>query len=144
MSINTLFVLATHRGVVPDAVPAGDHQRSAGETGATTTSSARTGLRQTDLGNKGKQWHAWFNASKLGGEAEGLDFAPYPGELGSASLKCQQRRPGLAGSSTRTMLISENRLGLADPRARRYLAEQMNTSSPAVAEVASGYVPPAK
>ena len=41
------------------------------------------------------------------------------------------------------MLINENRLNLADPRARKYLAEQMEKHFfGSGADVASGYVPP--
>jgi Fe-S cluster biosynthesis and repair protein YggX len=42
-----------------------------------------------------------------------------------------------------TMLVNENRLSLADPRARKYLAEQMERHFfGGGADVASGYVPP--
>jgi Fe-S cluster biosynthesis and repair protein YggX len=41
------------------------------------------------------------------------------------------------------MLVNENRLSLADPRARKYLAEQMERHFFGTgADVASGYVPP--
>jgi Fe-S cluster biosynthesis and repair protein YggX len=41
------------------------------------------------------------------------------------------------------MLINENRLNLADPRARKYLEEQMEKHFfGSGADVASGYVPP--
>jgi Fe-S cluster biosynthesis and repair protein YggX len=41
------------------------------------------------------------------------------------------------------MLVNENRLSLADPRARKYLAEQMERHFfGGGADVASGYVPP--
>ena len=44
-----------------------------------------------------------------------------------------------------TMLINENRLNLADSRARKYLAEQMEKHFfGSGADVASGYVPPDK
>lgn len=38
---------------------------------------------------------------KLGSEAEGLDFLPYPGNWENVSLKMYRRRLGLRGSSTR-------------------------------------------
>jgi Fe-S cluster biosynthesis and repair protein YggX len=42
-----------------------------------------------------------------------------------------------------TMLINENRLNLADSRARKYLAEQMEKHFfGSGADAASGYVPP--
>ena len=73
---------------------------------------------------------------KLGKEAEGLDFPPYPGELSKQAwadwLKHQ------------TMLVNENRLNLADLRARQYLARQMeNHFFGDGADAAQGYVPPA-
>jgi Fe-S cluster biosynthesis and repair protein YggX len=41
--------------------------------------------------------------------------------------------------------VNENRLNLADPRARKYLVEQMEKHFfGGGADVASGYVPPAK
>jgi Fe-S cluster biosynthesis and repair protein YggX len=41
------------------------------------------------------------------------------------------------------MLVNENRLSLADPRARKWLAEQMeNHFFGAGAEMPQGYVPP--
>ena len=41
------------------------------------------------------------------------------------------------------MLVNENRLSLADPRARKWLAEQMEKHFfGAGAEMPSGYVPP--
>jgi Fe-S cluster biosynthesis and repair protein YggX len=44
-----------------------------------------------------------------------------------------------------TMLVNENRLNLADPRARKYLMEQTERHFfGAGAEIASGYVPPDK
>ena len=67
------------------------------------------------------------NCIKLGTEAEGLDFPPYPGDW----LKHQ------------TMLVNENRLNLADARARQYLARQMeNHFFGGGADAAQGYVPP--
>ncbi len=44
------------------------------------------------------------------------------------------------------MLINENRLSLADPRARQYLSQQMENYffGDGEADVVQGYVPPAK
>jgi Fe-S cluster biosynthesis and repair protein YggX len=38
---------------------------------------------------------------KLNKEAEGLDFPPYPGELGKKLYESVRRKPGPPGSSTR-------------------------------------------
>ena len=80
---------------------------------------------------------------KLGKEAEGLDFPPYPGEMGSACTKTSARKPGPPGSSTRRWLLNENRLNLADARARQYLARQMEKHFFGEgADAAAGFVPP--
>ena len=82
---------------------------------------------------------------KLGREAEGLDFAPYPGELGKRIFENVSKEAWAGWLKHQTMLINENRLGLADPRARKDLAEQMEKFFfSGGAEIASGYVPPAK
>jgi Fe-S cluster biosynthesis and repair protein YggX len=79
---------------------------------------------------------------KLGKEAEGLDYLPYPGELGKKIWENVSKEAWAAWLKHQTMLINENRLGLADPRARKYLAEQMDKYFfSGGAEIASGYVP---
>src|SRR6266436_1188053 len=62
---------------------------------------------------------------KLGRDAEGLDFPPYPGELGKRIYENVSKEAWQAWIKHQTMLINENKLNLADPRARKYLAEQM-------------------
>ena len=80
---------------------------------------------------------------KLKKEAEGLDFAPYPGELGKRIYASVSKEAWAAWMKHQTMLVNENRLSLADPRARKYLAEQMERHFFGTgADVASGYVPP--
>jgi len=82
---------------------------------------------------------------KLGRDAEGLDFAPYPGELGKRIFENVSKEACQAWIKHQTMLINENKLNLADPRARKYLAEQMEKHFfGSGADVASGYVPPDK
>ena len=80
---------------------------------------------------------------KLGREAEGLDHPPYPGELGKRIYENVSKEAWQGWIKHQTMLINENRLNLADSRARKYLAEQMEKHffGPG-ADVASGYVPP--
>ncbi|HAZ61000.1 MAG TPA: oxidative damage protection protein [Gammaproteobacteria bacterium] len=80
---------------------------------------------------------------KLGHTAEGLEFAPYPGELGKRIFE-QVSKPAWADwVRHQTMLINENRLNLADARARQYLARQMEQHFFGEgAEQAVGYVPP--
>lgn len=82
---------------------------------------------------------------KLGREAEGLDFPPVPGELGKRIYASVSKEAWQDWVRHQTMLINENRLSLADPKARQYLAEQMERHFfGAGADVAAGYVPPTK
>ena len=77
-------------------------------------------------------------------EAEGLDFPSYPGELGKRIFLNISKEGWAAWLKHQTMLVNENRLNLADQRARQYLTRQMErflfgegVDHPA------GYVPPA-
>jgi len=80
---------------------------------------------------------------KLKREAEGLDFAPYPGELGAKIWREISKEAWSQWMATQTRLVNENRLNLADARARKYLAEQMERFLFQDADVeAQGYVPP--
>jgi Fe-S cluster biosynthesis and repair protein YggX len=76
-------------------------------------------------------------------EAEGLTFAPYPGELGKRIYDNVSREAFEMWKKHQTMLVNENRLNLADARARQYLARQMEQFffGPG-AEKPAGYVPP--
>lgn len=62
---------------------------------------------------------------KLQKEAEGLDFPPYPGELGERIYEHVSKEAWSQWIKHQTMLVNENRLVLADPQARQYLARQM-------------------
>ena len=82
---------------------------------------------------------------KLNKEAEGLDFAPYPGELGKRIWESVSKEAWAAWLKHQTMLVNENRLNLADQRARKYLATQMEKQFVGDgADAAMGYVPPAE
>ena len=77
-------------------------------------------------------------------EAEGLDFPVYPGELGKRIYDNISKEAFEAWKRHQTMLVNENRLNLADARARQYLARQMeNFFFGDGAEQPAGYVPPA-
>jgi Fe-S cluster biosynthesis and repair protein YggX len=83
------------------------------------------------------------NCIKLGREAEGLDFPPVPGELGKRIWENVSKEAWQQWIRHQTMLINENRLNLADARARKYLAEQMEKHFFGTgADMAAGYVPP--
>ena len=80
---------------------------------------------------------------KLGHEAEGLDRPTYPGELGKRIYNNVSKEAWQGWIKHQTMLINENRLNLADAKARQYLAEQMEKHFFGDgADQAQGYVPP--
>ena len=82
---------------------------------------------------------------KLGREAEGLDFPPYPGELGKRIYENVSKEAWAGWLKHQTMLVNENRLNLADQRAREYLKRQMEQHFfGGGADVAAGYVPPSQ
>lgn len=85
------------------------------------------------------------NCVKLGREAEGLDFPPVPGELGKKIWESVSKEAWQGWIRHQTMLLNENRLSMADVRARKYLMEQMDKYFfGGGADAASGYVPPAR
>jgi Fe-S cluster biosynthesis and repair protein YggX len=80
---------------------------------------------------------------KLQKEGECLDFAPYPGELGKKIWEQVSKEAWGAWLKHQTMLVNENRLNLADVRARKYLATQMEAYFFGDGgDKAAGYVPP--
>lgn len=80
---------------------------------------------------------------KLGKEAEGLDFPPYPGALGKRIYEEVSKQAWADWMKQQTMLVNENRLNLADARARQYLARQMEKHFFGDgADAVQGYVPP--
>ena len=84
------------------------------------------------------------NCIKLGKEAEGMDFPPYPGELGKRIWTEVSKEAWAAWLKHQTMLVNENRLNLADLRARQYLSRQMERFLFGEGvDQPLGYVPPA-
>ena len=80
---------------------------------------------------------------KLGREAEGLYTPPYPGELGKRIYAGVSKEAWAGWLRHQTMLVNENRLNLADARARQYLARQMERYFFGDgADQPQGYVPP--
>jgi Fe-S cluster biosynthesis and repair protein YggX len=80
---------------------------------------------------------------KLGRQAEGLDFPTYPGELGKRIFDNVSKEAWKQWLEHQKMLVNENRLNLADKKARDYLAQQMEKHFFGEgAEKAQGYVPP--
>lgn len=80
---------------------------------------------------------------KLKREAEGLDRPPYPGDLGTRIWQHVSKEAWQQWLGVQTRLVNENRLNLADTRARKYLAQQMEKFLFEDMDVeAQGYVPP--
>ena len=80
---------------------------------------------------------------KLGREAEGLDRPTYPGEIGKRIFESVSKEAWQQWLRHQTMLVNENRLNLADAKARKYLVEQMEKHFFGDgADAAQWYVPP--
>ena len=80
---------------------------------------------------------------KLGTEAEGLDRPPFPGPIGQRIFEHVSRQGWQMWIEHQTRLINEYRLALADPKARQFLAEEMEKFFFGGGELAqTGYVPP--
>ncbi len=62
---------------------------------------------------------------KLGKEAEGLDRAPYPGELGQKIFDTVSKQGWALWLQHQTILINENRLSPIDPKHRALLEGEM-------------------
>jgi Fe-S cluster biosynthesis and repair protein YggX len=65
------------------------------------------------------------NCVVLKKEAEGLDKAPYPGELGQRIYENASKEAWQMWMKQQTMLMNENRLSPIDPKHRQFLLEEM-------------------
>ena len=65
------------------------------------------------------------NCVLLGREAEGLDYAPYPGELGVRIYENVSKPAWQQWLAHQTILINEYRLTPIEPQARKFLEEEM-------------------
>ncbi len=65
------------------------------------------------------------NCVKLGKEAEGLDFPPYPGELGKKIYENVSKAGWQQWIRHQTILINEYRLTPVEPQARKFLEGEM-------------------
>jgi Fe-S cluster biosynthesis and repair protein YggX len=61
----------------------------------------------------------------LGIEADGLDYAPYPGELGQRIFANVSKQAWQQWVAHQTMLINEYRLTPIEPKAREFLEKEM-------------------
>lgn len=66
------------------------------------------------------------NCVKLGREAEGLDRPTYPGDLGKRIYLNVSKEAWQSWVGHQTMLINEYRLTPVDPKARKFLEEEMD------------------
>ena len=58
-------------------------------------------------------------------EAEGLDYLPYPGDLGKRIYSNISKEAWAQWVAHQTMLINENRLTPMEPKARAFLVAEM-------------------
>lgn len=58
-------------------------------------------------------------------EAEGLDRAPYPGEIGQRILENASKEAWAMWMKQQTMLMNENKLSPMDPKHRQFLVGEM-------------------
>jgi Fe-S cluster biosynthesis and repair protein YggX len=83
------------------------------------------------------------NCVKLGKEAEGLDFPPYPGELGKKIWENVSKEAWQMWLDHQTMVINEYRLNPLDPEARKFIQREMeNFFFGEGAQLPPGYVAP--
>ena len=62
----------------------------------------------------------------LGPGAEGLDYAPYPGELGKRVFENVSKQAWQRWLEHQTILINEYRLSPIEPEARKFLETEMD------------------
>jgi Fe-S cluster biosynthesis and repair protein YggX len=62
---------------------------------------------------------------KLNQQAEGLDFPPYPGELGQKIYQSISKPAWQSWLKHQTMLINEYRLNMLDEKSRVFLKTEM-------------------
>ncbi len=83
------------------------------------------------------------NCVKLGKEAEGLRFAPYPGELGQRIYQNISAEAWQIWLRQQTRFINEYRLSVIDPKARKFLeGEMIKFLFDADPTAPEGFIPP--
>ena len=83
------------------------------------------------------------NCAKLGKEAEGLDFAPFPGPVGQKIFEQISKEAWNFWLGHQTMLINENGLNAMDPNSRKLLNDEREKFLfGAGSELPKGYTPP--
>jgi len=85
------------------------------------------------------------NCAKLGREAEGLDFPPWPGELGKRVYESISKEAWQLWIQHQTIIINEYRLNALDPKARELITTEMEKFLFGEgSDKPGGYVPPAE
>ncbi len=69
---------------------------------------------------------AMVNCVKMKRELEALDKPPYPGDLGQRVFENVSKEGWAEWLKHQTMLLNEYRLSPIDPKARKFLEEQMD------------------
>lgn len=83
------------------------------------------------------------DCAKLHKKAEGLSRLPYPGELGKKIYESISEEAWQMWLAHQTILINELRLSMLDPKAREFLAKEMEKFLfEGGSETPAGYVPP--
>ena len=78
-------------------------------------------------------------------ELEGLNAPPYPGPRGQDIFDNISKKAWEEWQAHQTMLINEKHLSLVDPKARKYLQEEMDKFFAGEEfDQAEGYVPPSE
>lgn len=86
-----------------------------------------------------------LHCAKLNKEAEGLDFPPYPGELGKKIYQTISKEAWQQWLNRQTMFINEYRLNLGEAKSREFLAAEMEKFLfGEESKTPEGYVPPQK
>ena len=80
---------------------------------------------------------------KLGREAEGLDYQTWPGELGKKIFENVSKEAWQMWMNHQTMLMNEYRINPLDPKARKFIQDEMEKHffGPG-SQLPEGYVPP--
>lgn len=66
------------------------------------------------------------HCTRLKKEAPGLDYLPYPGELGKKVYEQVSKEGWAQWLAHQTMLINEYRLSPMDPKSRKFLETEMD------------------
>lgn len=84
------------------------------------------------------------NCAKLGKEAPGLSRPTYPGDLGKRIWENVSQEAWDMWMKQQTMLINEYRLSPMDPKARKFLEDEMEKFffNSEESQMPEGYTPP--